>query len=495
LTVVGVDWTASELRDRAHALGGLLLESGIRAGDRVAVMSENRSEFVEMWFACAVIGAVMVPINAGSRGVQLNYVLNDCDPRAIVLADDLWAVLEDSGGPPAGVHHVWRVKAHSFELGESLPSGLPGRRCKHSIAPRDTAVLLYTSGTTGPSKGVLSPHSQIYWYAANTASALGVTADDVLYTCLPLFHMNALNTIAQGLISGARVVIGPKFSASRFWSRVIEADATVTYLLGTLVSILASAAPSDADKDHRIRIALAPATPESLWNVFSERFGIQLVEGHGMTETNLVIGPRDGEQRPGWMGRVMPGFEARVVDDLERDVPAGESGQMFLRTSVDGAFANGYWGKPVETEAAWREGWFRTGDRVIRDDDGYFKFLDRIKDVIRRRGENISAWEVEQVIEAHEAVASAAVVPVPSELGEDEVMAFIVLRPGVALDPVEITAYCEPRMAPFAVPRYVEFLDALPLTPTGRVQKYALRERGVGTATWDRAAVVTPTRQ
>jgi crotonobetaine/carnitine-CoA ligase len=213
-----------------------------------------------------------------------------------------------------------------------------------------------------------------------------------------------------------------------------------------------------------------------------------------MTETNLVIGPRDGEQRPGWMGRVMPGFEARVVDELERDVPAGESGQMFLRTSVDGAFANGYWGNPVETEAAWREGWFRTGDRVIRDDDGYFKFLDRIKDVIRRRGENISAWEVEQVIEAHEAVASAAVVPVPSELGEDEVMAFIVLRAGVALDPVEITAYCEPRMAPFAVPRYVEFLDALPLTPTGRVQKYALRERGVGTATWDRAAVVTPTR-
>ncbi len=207
-----------------------------------------------------------------------------------------------------------------------------------------------------------------------------------------------------------------------------------------------------------------------------------------MTETNVVLGPRDGEQREGAMGRVMPGFEAKVVDEQDVEVPDGEPGELVMRADEPYAFATGYWRLPEQTVEAWRNLWFHSGDRVIRDADGYFRFVDRIKDAIRRRGENVSAWEVEQVLQSHPDVAAAAVIPVPSDLGEDEVMACVVARPGADLDPVDLMAHCEPRLAYFAVPRYVEIVDELPLTENGKVRKFVLRARGITSSTWDREA-------
>jgi crotonobetaine/carnitine-CoA ligase len=282
-------------------------------------------------------------------------------------------------------------------------------------------------------------------------------------------------------------VIGPRFSASRFWQRAAAADATVTYLLGTMVSILASRAPTADDRSHRVRIALTPATPPEVWDTFRARFGVELVEGHGMTETNAVIGPRDGEQRPGWMGRVMPGFEAIVVDENDVPVPNGTAGELVMRARGPFAFASGSWRMPEATVAAWRNLWFHTGDRVVAE-DGWLRFLDRMKDAIRRRGENISAWEVEQVLLQHERVESAAVIPVPFEFGEDEVMACLVPRAGARLDPIEVVRFCEPRLPHFAVPRYLEIVDSLPLTENGKVQKFLLRQRGLSSTTWDREA-------
>jgi crotonobetaine/carnitine-CoA ligase len=357
-----------------------------------------------------------------------------------------------------------------------------------AIGPGDTIAILYTSGTTGPSKGVCCPHAQFYWWGVNTAAILDVRQDDVLYTCLPLFHTNALNTFVQALLHGARFELGPRFSASRFWSRLVDAEATVTYVLGAMVSILAKRPPGIHDRAHRVRAALAPATPPDLFPVFEERFGVRLLDGHGMTETNVVLGPRDGEQRPGAMGRVLPGFEAKVVDEDDVEVPDGEAGELVMRADEPFAFATGYWGLPQQTVEAWRNLWFHSGDRVIRDADGYFRFVDRIKDAIRRRGENVSAWEVEQVLQSHPDVAAAAVIPVPSDLGEDDVMACVVARPGAVLDHVELLRHCEPRLAYFAVPRYVEILDELPLTENGKVRKFVLRARGVTDATWDREA-------
>jgi crotonobetaine/carnitine-CoA ligase len=316
---------------------------------------------------------------------------------------------------------------------------------------------------------------------------LGVRAGDVLYTCLPLFHTNALNTFVQALVAGAVFAPGPRFSASQLWRRLAESQATVTYLLGAMIHILSSREPDPFEREHRVRIALAPATPSALCEPFRERFGIELVDGWGSTEANVVLATTPVAP-PGSMGSVVRGFEARVVDEHDEPVPAGAPGELVVRSDEPYAFANGYLGLPDKTLESWRNLWLHTGDRVVRDEAGWFWFVDRMKDSIRRRGENVSSYEVEAVLAAHPDVAAAAVVPTPSELGEDEVLAFVVLREGATLDPVELVRFCEPRLAYFAIPRFVELVDELPLTANGKIEKFRLRERGVSERTWDREA-------
>jgi crotonobetaine/carnitine-CoA ligase len=255
-----------------------------------------------------------------------------------------------------------------------------------------------------------------------------------------------------------------------------------------MVSILLRRPPSEADRAHRVRVALAPATGAEQLEAFERRFGVELLDAWGSTETNCVIANTPERRRPGTMGRVRPGFDARVVGDGGLPVPDGTPGELVVRAHEPFAFALGYHGRPQATVEAWRDLWFHTGDRVVRDRDGWFAFVDRTKDAIRRRGENISSWEVEQVLLAHPDVASAAAVGVPADLGEEEVMACVVAREGADVDPAELVGFCAARIAAFAVPRYVQVLDALPVTSNGKVQKAALRERGVTASTWDRGA-------
>jgi crotonobetaine/carnitine-CoA ligase len=429
--------TYREMRDAAARMAGALAEAGIGAGDRVAVVSENRLEVLDLWLASAWLGAALVPVNTALRGEGLEHVLTDAAPKLVVREPDF-------PSPAAPVP-------------------------PHPVEPGDTAAILYTSGTTGPAKGVLCPQAQWYWWGILTGELLEVGEDDVLYTNLPLFHTNALNAFCQALLSGATYALGPRFSASRFWDRLRAAEATVTYLLGAMVGILAK---RPDDRAHNVRVALAPATPPDLFDEFRERFGVQLVEAWGSTETNVVIGARPDEQRPGLLGRVLPEFDARVVD-----------GELVVRSRVPYAFSSGYLGG---RNGAWRDGWFHTGDRVEQLDDGWFRFVDRIKETIRRRGENISAWEVERALVAHPAVEAAAAVPVPSELGEEEVLAVVV--PRAEVDPAELLTFCAERLAPFAVPRYVEFVSELPLTANGKIAKPVLRERGLPATAWDREA-------
>ncbi len=476
--------------DVAAKLAGALATRGIGRGDRIAVMASNRIEVLDTLAACAWLGAIFVPINTAFRGAQLEHVLNNAGVRALAIETNLLPQLETVQRLPEELDQVWLLGAGGLTEWRGLPAEpLPALSDPIEAAlakPGDTLAILYTSGTTGPSKGVCCPQAQFYWWGVNTGATLGITDEDVLYTCLPLFHTNALNSFVQALVSGARLVIGPHFSASRFWARLIEADATVTYLLGAMVSILWGREPGPLDQAHRVRVALAPATPAHLQTGCLERFGISLIEAHGMTETNVVIGPRNGEQRSGSMGRVMPGFEAKVVDENDVEVPDETAGELVMRATEPFAFATGYWRMPQETVAAWQNLWFHSGDRVVRDEAGYFRFLDRTKDAIRRRGENISAWEVEQVLHTHPGVAAVAVIPVPSALGEDDVMAFVVPRAGADLRPVDLIAHCEPQLAYFAIPRYLEFVHELPLTENGKVQKFVLREQGVTHSTWDR---------
>ena len=485
-------WSYAEARDRAARAAATLARAGVGKGDRVAILCGNRLAFLEVVLGCGWLGAVYVPVNTASRGPQIQYILGDCGAKLLVAEADLLPTLESadlSGLPLETVWAIGEVPAPTVHGRPCLPYALGGAGLAAApLRPGETMAILYTSGTTGPSKGVCCPHAQYYWWGALSAAALGVREDDVLLTTLPLFHINALNTFAQALLHGASFVLERRFSASGFWPAVARHKATVTYLLGAMVPILLARDPGPAEREHSVRIALGPGVPGHMHAVFRERTGVALLEAYGSTETNFVIGRGIEDQKPDTMGRLREGFSASVVDAEDNPVPDGEAGELLLRADEPFTFATGYFGMADKTVEAWRNLWFHTGDRVTRDSEGYFKFVDRLKDAIRRRGENISSYEVEQVLLSHPRIETAAVYPVQSELAEDEVMAAIVLQPGANLDEIALMQFCEARMPYFAVPRYVLFLPELPRTENGKVQKYKLRGLGVTPQAWDREA-------
>ncbi|HUB14213.1 MAG TPA: ATP-dependent acyl-CoA ligase [Acetobacteraceae bacterium] len=484
-------WTFAETLDLAPRFGGTLHAAGIRRGDSVAVMCGNRAELLAVYLGCGWIGAVTVPINTASRGAQLAHILANSQAKLLVLQAELAVALQTQETVPPSLRAIWTIGAADVPAGwpRTQPFPAPADPVPEAaIGPGDTVAILYTSGTTGVSKGVCCPHAQYFWWGVNTAHLLGVVRDDVLLTTLPLFHTNALNTFYQALLTGAALVVEQRFSASRFAASLCRHKATVTYLLGAMVPILLSRPVGAEDRGHGVRLALAPGVPARFHPEFRDRYGIALLDGYGSTETNFVLGCALDGQRPGMMGPVFHGFEARVVDDADNVLPDGTPGELVLRAREPFAFATGYFGMPDRTVEAWRNLWFHTGDRVVRETDGYFRFIDRMKDAIRRRGENISSFEVEQVLLSHPAVAEAAVFPVRSELAEDEVMAAIIPRDGTVLTPDGLADYCNGRMPAFAIPRFIEFVTALPMTENGKVQKFRLRERGVTRATWDRQA-------
>jgi crotonobetaine/carnitine-CoA ligase len=449
-----------------------LRAAGVQRGDRVAVMCSNRAEFIETVLGCGWMGAVAVPINTASMRPQIEYVLSDSGARLLVIEDRF---VERLGA--AVPNAVWVVDGDWPTAGDAIAA--------EHIQPGDPLAILYTSGTTGPAKGVVCPHAQYERWGANTASVLQLTEADVLCTTLPLFHINALNTFAQAAIVGCRVDFASRFSVSGFWPEMRARGATVIYLLGAMVPMLLAQPAGAHESEHRVRIGLGPGVPAAAGAAFRARCGVTLLEGYGSTETNFVIATAP-DSRSGVMGWLRPGFDARVVDAHDVELPAGQAGELVLRADEPLAFATGYFGKPDQTAQAWRNAWFHTGDRVVREADGAFRFVDRIKDAIRRRGENISSWEVEQVLMSHAAVAAAAVYPVRSELAEDEVMAAVVPRDSAALDPAELARFCEGLLPRFAVPRYIDLVTELPRTKNGKVQKYKLRERGVTPTCWDR---------
>jgi crotonobetaine/carnitine-CoA ligase len=489
----GEAWTFRQARDIAAGRGAALQAAGISAGDRVAILCSNRLEMIEIILGCGWIGAIAVPINTAAMGPQIAYCLKNSGARLLVIEAPFIERLTHAMGNLGEVCAIWVIGASAPSTGagfwaEPLPP-LAGPAEAAPVTPSDTLAILYTSGTTGPSKGVMCPHAQYYWWGINSILLLEITAEDVLCTALPLFHINALGTLAQALVSGARMVVEPRFSASGFWPAMIRNEATVIYLLGAMVPILLAREEKPAEeRGHKVRTGLGPGVPAHLSGAFAARCGVVLLEGYGSTETNFVIGATQGTAKAGTMGRVVNGFQARVVDAYDLEMPDGEAGELVLRADAPFAFATGYFGMPEKTVEAWRNLWFHTGDRVIRDSDGYFRFVDRLKDSIRRRGENISSYEVEQVLLAHPSIEMAAVYPVRSELAEDEVMAAIVIREGSTIDPVALMQFCEPRLPYFAVPRFIDVVTGLPRTESGKVRKYELRERGITISAWDREA-------
>src|SRR5215471_18013245 len=492
VSIGGTTLTYVQAKEAAAGYAATLAAAVIKPGDRVAIMCGNRAELLLTILGCGWLGAIAVPINVASRGAQLEHILSNCGARLMVIEREIAPVIAPLDRSRFPLEALWLV-------GDGDAGTVQGYRClpfpppqagvlPHPVEPGDTFAILYTSGTTGLSKGVCCPHAQYFWWAVYTGDLIGVRQGDVLMTTLPMFHTNALNAFFQALLNGATLVVEPRFSASGFMPALARHNATVTYVLGAMVPMLLAQPPSDADRAHKVRIALAPAVPAQFHTEFTERFGFGLLDSYGSTETNCIMGAPLAEQRPGFMGRVLDGFSARVVNAQDNEVPDGEAGELILRADESFAFATGYFGMPEKTVEAWRNLWFHTGDRVVRDPDGHYRFIDRMKDSIRRRGENVSSWEVEQTVLSHPAVAACAIYPLPSELGEDEVAVAILLEPGQSLKPVDIVRHCEGQIAYFAVPRYVRIVSQMPLTENGKIKKGVLREAGVTTDTWDREA-------
>lgn len=484
-------WTYSDAAAIAAASAQALADAGVRAGDRVALMCSNRPEFLQVYLGCGWLGAVAVPINTALRGVQLSHVFRNSSPVLLVVEAPFLTAIETLDADVVVPARIWTIGepegARPASACEPLPA-LGAQAPAGAVRPGDTVAILYTSGTTGPAKGVCCPQAQLFWWGVYSARALGICEGDVLLTTLPLFHTNALNAFYQAVLNGCTYILEPRFSASGFWASVRRHDATVTYLLGAMAAILLAQPKTAEDDSHRVRVALGGGVPAQFHEPFRERFGVPLVDGYGSTETNFAFASPIPAIRPGTMGYLAEGVEARIVDADDAELPAGQAGELVLRSSEPFAFATGYFGMPDKTVEAWRNLWFHTGDRVVRDPDGHYRFIDRMKDSIRRRGENVSSWEVEQTILAHPAVAACAVYPLPSALGEDEVAAAVQLEPDQVLDPVDVVRHCEGRIAYFAIPRFVRFVAQMPLTENGKVKKVALREAGVTPDTWDREA-------
>jgi carnitine-CoA ligase len=485
-------WTYNETASIAAASAARLMQAGIRAGDRVALMCSNRPEFLEVYLGCAWMGAVTVPINTALRGIQLSHILRNSTPKLLVIELCFMPAIETLERDVARPDIVWTIgedAAPSVTPGSISPLPALGEKASPApVQPDDTVAILYTSGTTGPSKGVCCPQAQMFWWGIYSARALEIVEGDVLFTTLPLFHTNALNAFYQALLNGCTYVLEPKFSASGFWAAARRHQATVGYLLGAMAVMLLAQPPSANDTAHFLRVALGGGVPGRFHGPFLERFGVPLLDGYGSTETNFVFAGIIPSDRPGTMGYLVEGVEARIVDANDEPLPDGEAGELLLRSREPLAFATGYFGMPDKTAEAWRNLWFHSGDRVVRDADGHYRFVDRMKDSIRRRGENVSSWEVEQVLLQHPAIAACAIYPLPSELGEDEVAAAVQLEGGHALDPVEIVRHCEGKMAYFAVPRFVRIVTEMPLTENGKIRKVALREAGRTSDIWDRDA-------
>jgi crotonobetaine/carnitine-CoA ligase len=458
-------------------------------GDKVAFLLDNSADFVALFFAVARLGAVAVTVNTALHGERLAYVLRHSDARLLAVEASLLEPALAATASCQGLESVW-VRGD----GASLPSldsvARTGQAPPAPVTRRrgEVAAILYTSGTTGQPKGVMLTDHGYERSARWFVDSLRLSREDVLQTCLPLFHVNAQHlSLCGALTAGAKLVLDARFSASRFWESICAHRVTSFNLIGALLGILHSRKPSMAERDHRARVACVAPTPAAIHRECEERFGVMLLDGYGLTETTPgnTYNPY-GQAREGSCGKPAPYLDLRVADEQGGELPPGERGEIMLRAREPAIFMAGYYKDPEATARAFRDGWFRTGDRGWLDEDGYLYFVDRLKDVIRRKGENISAAEIESAALCHEAVAEAAAVAAPSSIvgGEDEVALFVTLRPGATATPEAIVAACAARLASFMVPRYVGILDAFPRTETQRIRKVELRERGVADC-WD----------
>ncbi|ODV41389.1 long-chain fatty acid--CoA ligase [Cupriavidus sp. UYMMa02A] len=486
----GETWSYRQFDARiARAADWLLREMQVRAGDRVGVLSSNHPSTVVLMFALARIGATMVPANPDYRLDEALYVFRHaqvsglvCSPAtlqtgaAIVreLGSNVWLRANECGDHDVPTLEQ-SVSAHAAHAAPAT--------C--AASDRDTALIIYTSGTTGFPKGAMHSHRGYVLTAEAFVGRLHLQPEERLMCVMPLFHINALMySVGGALACGGCLVLVRRFSASSFWRFAAETGATEVNLVAAAGSILARRPRDEFVPGHRItKMFIAPQTQEMV-RVMTQEFHVpRLIECYGMTEIpGVIANPFDGPHKLGTMGLIsphpdpaVPVPEARIVDDDGRDVAAGCEGELLIRTPT---LMQGYYRDAALTEAAFRDGWFATGDMVRQDDDGYYVFVARKKDVIRRKGENVSGAELDRIFGEHPAVEEAAAIGVPADLGEEEILLAVHFRPGQSLEPAELLAWARDRLAVHKLPRYVVAVDAIPHTPTHKPAKHKLKADG-----------------
>lgn len=479
-------------------LGHGLRKWGVVKGARVATILDNSPRYILTLFAVAKLGALNVPVNTAARGDLLRYYVQDADCTHVIVQDSYLPVLHEAWPEMALPLAVVASEGRGNEAGspsweDLLADGESAR--EHSLDAglnaSDPWLILYTSGTTGPSKGSICPNAHSLSIGRTQAMRMALGPSDRLYTCLPLFHGNALNySTLTALWARATVALETRFSARRFWSDIHRYRATQFNAMMVVTSILEKLPVTPEERENPVRIA-AIVPPPANRRQLEARWGLEIISQYALSEACPVAVLAAGEayDRPRTSGRVADAIELRIVDENDIEVPRGTPGEIVIRTRQPWTMFSGYYGKTEATVAAFRNLWFHTGDRAYLDEDGYLFFVDRVKDAIRRRGENISAFEIETILLGHEAILEAAAVPVPAELGEDDVAVFIV-RASPALTEREVIEYAVRRMAYYMVPRYVKFVDELPKTPSQKIAKPALREhaRAAYRQLWDREA-------
>jgi crotonobetaine/carnitine-CoA ligase len=461
-------------------------------------------------FAAMKLGAIFVPINTELKGAFLTHQMSNAEPRVLFLDhdlrdafdavkagnDSLATIIYVAGDVPAQRPAILaRAEAMTFENF----SGLAGTKDDVLLTarPQDIACIMYTSGTTGPSKGVLMPHAHCYLFGYGMGRTMAMTEDDCQYVCMPLFHaMGLLLQVVSSLISGSNVFCIERFSPARWLDDVRACGATVTNALGVIPEFIFRTPKTEHDRDHKMRTVVAVPIAAEWGEAMEQRFGFKFMQAYGMTEVNIPCYTNDDDPLlPGMAGHVLNDFFEVEVVDAATDIPQaqGEIGEIVVRPKVPFCFNQGYYRMPEVTIEAWRNLWFHTGDAGYFDEQGRLYYADRIKDRIRRRGENISSFEIEQVLNDHPDVVESAVVGIRVEVegtgGEDEVKAYIVTPGGAEIDNIALLDYCAENIPRFAVPRYIEAVEEVAKTATGKIQKEPLRQAGITNRTWDRESV------
>ncbi|MGV3570651.1 MAG: AMP-binding protein [Ramlibacter sp.] len=501
----GATTSYRQLDELTLRVGAGLAAAGVPAGAHVAVLMENCPEqLLAIWGPCRC-GFVTVPVNAAAKGQLLAYFLEHADCAALIVEEALLPRFLEIAGSLPRVRHVFVVRPDRGSGATAAPAPVAGEPrlqeftslLEHAPqAPADprfsaVAMLMFTSGTTGPSKAIMFSHAQLVYWGTDVAFHHEYTPEDIAYVFLPLFHGNALLGSTMGsLMAGAAIALVPRFSVSRFWSDIRSSRATVFNGVGAVTNFLWKQPPSPADRDHHVtRCHLAPVPGFAAG--FEERFGMPIMSAFGLTDYCLgaAYNTKSRRDKLGSCGLPRAGVELRIVDEDDFDVPVGTPGEIVMRNNNPWGASLGYYKQPEATAQSRRNLWFHTGDRGRIDEDGYVWYTDRIKDAIRRRGENISAFEVEEVIRTHPHVADVAVYPVRAE-SEDEVAATITLRPGAAaaFSYEALLEHCNRNLAYFMVPRYLQVAQDMPATLSQKIEKYKLRQAAEAdlSALWDR---------